>query len=369
MKNVITLDYSHKVLNTNQTIDLIDSLRGQKNIEKIDLSYNKIYKRATVTIAKYMNVNSDIINLNINNNYIGNGIENILKEINHNDNFKVLKAQNNSIEHIPEIRSQVGLVYLDLSSNKLSHVSIKNISEFIKKNKTIRYLKLNSISENTRSLALIFDAIDQNSSLTHIELSNNKIDQNCILSLSRALKKNGTLSYINISNCGINDISVLTEALNNHNKLECLILKDNCIGNDGAIDFSRSLIKNLSLLQLDLSDNNIYNSGAISLAISLIVNTTLKYLNLSKNNISDKGVIELVKSCDNLDLLDLTNNSMGKRGSQCLINARKRTLNRHLLETITVMPVELIDMILHYTTEEREIDDNLCVVNIKNLKY
>jgi len=367
MKGVIFLDYSNGLFNTNQVIELIKSLKGDKNIEKIDLSNNKIYKDAAEVIGKYINSRDSLINLNINNNHIGSrGIQNIIEGINHNDNFRVLKAKNNDIIDICEIRSHVKLSHLNLSLNKLSCSSLRSISIFLKGNCTIQKLILNSVTDHPKDMIALFDALCCNRSLRSLEIRDNPIDENSMLSLSRAIRINDTLEFLDISNCEITEIHTLTEALSTNNTLNTLIMGYNNIGNDGAIDISRALVKNRSLRKIDLKDNGIYNSGAVAFSIALEVNKTLKEIDFSQNNISDKGVIELMKSGDKLKLLNLTKNSIGKTGVQSLIGARKRRIHCQLLESITTMPVELIDLILDYRDGE-EMDP--LIYNIDNLKY
>lgn len=133
---------------------------------------------------------------------------------------------------------------------------------------------------------------------------------------------------------------VLAEAIAAHKFLFKLVLKGNCIGNNGTFFFAKSLEINKSLKTLDLSNNSVSAQGFKALFSALKNNHTLTYLNVSGNSMDQNDVAKQDQKnqdddfgskfladalCSNTTLktLDISNNFISYEGAQAILNAVK----------------------------------------------
>ena len=159
---------------------------------------------------------------------------------------------------------------------------------------------------------------------------------------------NRTLTHFDLSenNIGALGTEVICMALQSNHAMTCLILRDNTIGDSGAVALAEALKSpstqlsylhlagcnitslgveilagalqtNRSLTHLNLSRSSI-SCSAIALAVALQLNRNLTHLDLSFNQISDKEAIQLAQTLldknNTLAYLDLIGNYIGAEG-------------------------------------------------------
>jgi len=113
--------------------------------------------------------------------------------------------------------------------------------------------------------------------------------ENYLRSLSDAEQN---LVVLDLTGCGI-DTSVacmIAEALPQHDTLQLLCLKDNPVGDLGALSIADGLRDNGSIEKVDLSGADIGSVGAAAIGDALKTNKSLKELRLGNNHITKDGV-------------------------------------------------------------------------------
>ena len=121
------------------------------------------------------------------------------------------------------------------------------------------------------------------------------------------------------------------------NKLMCIEemrFHGNNISAEGVVALADGLKSCSNLQHLDLSTNNIGDKGAVALADGLKSCSNLQLLYLSANNIGAKGAVALadgLKSCSNLQDLILSANNIGDEGAVALADGLKSCCNLQYL--------------------------------------
>ena len=121
------------------------------------------------------------------------------------------------------------------------------------------------------------------------------------------------------------------------NKLKCIeemCFHGNNIGAEGAVALADGLKSCSNLQYLDLSANNISAEGAVALADGLKSCCNLRHLDLSDNNIGAEGAVALadgLKPCCNLRHLDLCTNNIGTEGAVSLADGLKSCSNLQVM--------------------------------------
>jgi Ran GTPase-activating protein (RanGAP) involved in mRNA processing and transport len=144
------------------------------------------------------------------------------------------------------------------------------------------------------------DGLDMTPSLscTIISLTNNKIDDNMAILLSKKLKYISGLEalylhYNEITNVGIIAISLAMQQL--HMNLFNINVRNNKIGDDGAIELARTLNKMSRLTYLNIGNNKIGNAGLIAISNALRDKKAIAELHVDNNLVNDTAVVKLVK--------------------------------------------------------------------------
>ena len=156
-----------------------------------------------------------------------------------------------------------------LNYSKINFVSdnnkiqdIINLSPFLKFFRNLSHLNISRInsSNNKTALYIFLGNICFLNNLTYLCLNHNYLDKDAVSYLSFSLK--------NLSN------------------LIILLLRNNCICDEGVMLIINCFEKMVYLKELDLGQNKITNIGADNLAKNIMKLKTIKNLILDKNNIS-----------------------------------------------------------------------------------
>ncbi|CAF3388753.1 unnamed protein product [Rotaria sp. Silwood2] len=126
----------------------------------------------------------------------------------------------------------------------------------------------------------------------------------------------------------------VTEALRDNTKIVALDLQSDKIGDKGVKYIADALQNNTTLEELDLRLNNIGEKGAQDLFNALQNNRTLKKLHLTGNKNDQCILVEKairIKHKKVLTSFDLRKNQIGNEGVNCFVNALKNNTNlKHL---------------------------------------
>jgi len=127
------------------------------------------------------------------------------------------------------------LEQLNISFNRLTAKSIKEIMEALKVNTNIRKLKLNGNSIDSESAKYIGDCLNVNNGIEYITLRDNLIGAGFDY-ISQSLRKNTKLKYLNLSSNSITDeaFTRFAQHLSYNSSLKIIKLKNNSISRKQA---------------------------------------------------------------------------------------------------------------------------------------
>jgi hypothetical protein len=94
---------------------------------------------------------------------------------------------------------------------------------------------------------------------------------------------------------GTEEAGIFARLLVANQNLKSLVLRNNHIGDAGALELSAALRQNKTLERLDLTMNGIGSDGATALADALVANDALKDLDLGDNSIGDDGATSIAE--------------------------------------------------------------------------
>lgn len=303
-------------------------VRVNLNRERGNTSSPKVGSKGAKTLAKALNTNTTVQNLNIKGNSIGlkgakdlsdvlntnqslslveldigennikdEGLKLLTVSLTNNTSLRVLHLDSNGITkrgaiYIDQIiKEKTSITDLTISGNKLGKAGMQTIVEALETTKTLEHLGISRISLGTKGVPFLVKALNVNESITILDISGNNLKDDGITSLLEALKKNQSITKLNISDNHITRKSAetLSRVLFKENKtLRFPDLSDNNLGKKGAPFIGEGLKENHSIMTLKLSNNSFGSTGAINIFDAMPVNQCLSFLDLSKNRIKDK---------------------------------------------------------------------------------
>ena len=230
-------------------------------------------------------------------------IKSICEALNLNKTAEILLLRKNGIdsEGAKYLSISLGLnkslTQIDLSFNTFHSEGFEDLSKAISRNKKLLDIDLTRINNNldTKYINLFLGNLQKNKFLTKINLSKNRLNHLSAKLLSNLLVSNKSLTHLNLKNNNLRKLGAfhISEALERNDTLTYLNLSKNIIKDRGATSVSKIFQKNKSLCVLDLSENYITDEGARFLFSSLEKNDSATKLNLQKNKIS-KSFFELM---------------------------------------------------------------------------
>lgn len=265
----------------------VSDLRGDPNVVELGLTGRELLDISAIVIAAYLETNSHLTRLELENNKIKN----------------------------------VGAKAFGETLRKNTHLRIINIhkrihvSEFHAKKK--RRLPWYNKDYNDQDLLIIGCLLLNNTQLTYVDLSRNKIADTGAKAISKALESNATIVRLelyrnHISDVGIRDIAL---SLKENAVLSFLDLSSNRMHDAGAEKIGELLSSNSALQTVYLAGNNIADVGAKAIGKALKINTSVTSLWLRNNKIKDNGMNEIKKGLkvnSNIIVIDLRWNEIGE---------------------------------------------------------
>ena len=243
--------------------------------------------------------------------------------------------------------------HYNFSSNAMSDIGIKLLTNFLQTNKKVLLcvitLDLSFNCLTSHSATAISDVI-QKGTLVTLDLSCNNLGESGIAKISEGLKVNLTLKTLSLSlnDIGANGAKSLATALCYNHTLEHLDIGNNEIMDDGAIaigecfKISGGNNNNLTCIKsLNLSSNCL-TLHSITAITTIIQEGPLTSLSLSYNKVGESGACEISKALQaNLTLkrLYLSGNAIGVRGALSIAVA---LCHNHILEILCIRDNEIL---------------------------
>ena len=325
----------NKIINGNKK-KIIEAIKINKTLQKLDASFTKIYECLTSDLIK---INKSLKELNISNNSItSNGAKEIATAIRVNTTLENLDLSCNMLSDegasfISEgLKRNIALKELNMSTNHITSEGIKYIAEIIQVNTTLEKLDISCNMLSDEGASFISEGLKRNIALTELNMSTNKITSEGIKYIAEIIQVNSTLEKLDISCNMLSDegASFISEGLKRNIALTELNMSTNKITSEGAKYIAEIIQVNSTLEKLDLSDNAISNDGAIAISDSLQFNISLQELSMSRNEITSEGTKEIttaIKVNDTLKQLDLSINKINDEGANFLSDGLKNNIS------------------------------------------
>ena len=369
-------------------------------VEDLDLSLNLLCDKEISSIIEYLKINSTLCKLNLSSNKITDeGAKRLAEGIQVHVTLQKLNLSGNEIadegaKGLGEaIQVNITLQELNISSNKISDEGVKGLGEAIQVNMTLQELNISSNQITDEGAKRLAEAIQVNRTLQGLNISQNWISKEGVMRIVEACTINRTLhklvcTHNNLSKSGL---AVINEYIKKENAVQifyaswnsigtkgewtrgnrlafkiifvlldmqqtmqsdygnikeelcytdeitdpkyvkqllqcCLdeqyvILTDTAMTDDEMSIFCDCLMNNRTLTELNLSSNKITDEGAKRLAEAIKVNTMLQSLDISHNTISDDGISSIsdcLKINSTLCKLNLSSNKITDEGAKKL---------------------------------------------------
>ncbi|KAJ8610118.1 hypothetical protein CTAYLR_007102 [Chrysophaeum taylorii] len=322
--------------------DFLSSQQGACRITKLDLSANSIGETGGLPLARAMEVNTSLTDIDLSDNgltpAVGTALADALCELVESgfvarpahcvrlalakneigtdaarDIFFALRSpvtqeinlSHNDIgpdagESVSEClrRNTIQWRSLNLASNKLCKDGVNPIFWALRRNSSLAYLSLadnnvgpdfgterDEIGDYGNSCAA---AIEHNYALVSLDLAENGISFECGIGVTQALKENPALTELNFEGNHLDHQSgiAIADKLEDDGNLRSLILSRNDIGWEGGLAIATKLEANKALLYLDLSFNSLGTNGptaGVALADMICKNAYLRHLDCEGN--------------------------------------------------------------------------------------
>ncbi|CAG8490917.1 7013_t:CDS:2, partial [Gigaspora rosea] len=294
-KTTLTGRYKYKSkydkARTLKVTNLMEALKINKTLKKLDLSSNYIRLEVGKDLAKALMSNKFITELNLNDN-------DIVRELS---------------ESLIDILINNNITSIGLRSTKISAEMVIKLSQGLKSNKIkLRYLNLSRNEINGDAMEELVEALEENTSLKNLDLSNITGAGQIGRELAKSLEKNRTLKTLNLSNCNIRNgvVNALKKALQTNDTLTDLDLSYNALPMNNLM---KTLETNKSLTKLNISHRDFHLEEVEALANALKINNTLTHLYISKTMDDPKignALFEAFEVNEKLTDLDLSSNNI-----------------------------------------------------------
>jgi Ran GTPase-activating protein (RanGAP) involved in mRNA processing and transport len=325
---------------------------NNETVTIIDLSCQNITHAALEHLSEYLNKNSKISRLILDNNLIDDvGIVRLINIIKNNESIKSISLKNNKLSNYGfdallkflnindslneidigdgeleiEYKREIDKVFLaksilsKLNKNLGEIIAIKcddigdsgaiYVAGYIRSAESIKHVSLVNCGMSNKGIIAILDALGGNKSICSIDLTDNNIvngGDEVVKSIKKLLKINGSITSFNINWNQVNNNEAKDE-------VDALLLVN-------------SALKNKKGDNIDLSNKNITDIGAISVAEYVRNNKSIQHVNLSNCNISNKGIMAILDALednDSIDSINLTDNNIVNGGDEVAKSIKK----------------------------------------------
>ena len=227
--------------------NIFKALEYNNSLKLLNTGYNILNNTEYYNLCNMLKVNTSINSLYINNTF------NEIKEFNHDysELFNILKF-NNSIQE------------LSIISNEMNKKEIKNLSEMLKYNISLKKLMIDAYCIPYNDWFLIYKSLEFNNNLEKLHLYNNKLSINDadkrynLYLLCKSLYFNKSIKYLYISNINPKDIDLIANLLKYNHHIKDIFLTE-CLSK--GINYDINIVNDLKNKIKELTNFNktLYN--------------------------------------------------------------------------------------------------------------
>lgn len=254
---------------------LCSSLKDNKALKTLALSYNELDDHGGVHLSHMLVRNRGLTKLHLGANHFSEMTAGYLG---------VALAKNNALQ------------FLDLSRNYLKSGGVWPLAVSLMHNKALKTIDLrhNNITESATDT--LCELIRENTSIQTMRLSGNPFNDRAIVHLARQLEMNTTLKDLELNDVRMtgHGFKALCRALMKNKTMEKISLNKNPIRSHALKWFARLLKENTSLQTVGLSECEIGREGCVYIAEGIQSNGTLNELDLKSNEIDIPGILVIL---------------------------------------------------------------------------
>ena len=245
---------------------------------------------------------------------------------------------------------------LMLGDNNIS--SVRDISTAVINTNTVKVLHMWGNGLRTEEASAISDMM---TCLEELYIRDNKLGDDGAVTISEGITKTNTLRVLDIIDNNITSTGATAiNSLLHNTSLEVLHMGYNAIGQDGATGIAQVITNNKTLKELNICKCEITSTEAIAIANGLLHNTSLEVLDMSNNAIGQDGATAIAQAITNnktLKKLSLWGDTIDDESAMIIM----RSLNHNNSITELEFPDKLED---NYSVK-REVDN----INSTRNKY
>ena len=270
--------------------DLANAIKNNPSLEEIFLSNNNLKSSASMILQALKQTSKLKVLEFSGNNITGQVAEDLADVIRKNSNLEQLNLENNKLGPsavivLEALMQNSKLKSLNLNSNNMTSKVVEYLANVIKSNCYLNRLGL-AYNMLGPSSAVIFQALKATHKLKTLYLHNNYMTGHVAVDLANVIKNNLDLETVSLScNSLKSSASVILKALKENCKLKILDLSGNNMTGQIVEDLAY-IVKNNPNLEQFYSKNNELGQSALVLLQALAENCTLKRLNLNGNSMT-----------------------------------------------------------------------------------
>jgi len=245
------------------------------------------------------------------------------------DNENLIKVVKAALSHFRCFElADMKLIGTNLIRYLSTHMAMSEINPALS-NTMLGRLEMREVDLSTEQAYIFSEGISKTTSLRELSLCSVTMDSQGFRKLALGFRANKSIENLQIVRCQLHDrqVSMLAEALSNHDRLNELDLTGNYCRDFGLKSLSRLLsMKNCELRVLKLNDQyyNMITTSEVDqstlrveyLLEGLQQNTSLQELQLSRNELTDvDALLSILWKCPTLKTLDLLGNNITQLAS------------------------------------------------------
>jgi Ran GTPase-activating protein (RanGAP) involved in mRNA processing and transport len=252
-KSIQILDLSFKDIRELEFESLMKFLKNYPALKRLSLYVNDFTYNKSVAIGNMLKKNTTLQSLDISCIIPGGNMD-------YSKNFSVIAKS---------LQNNTTLTELNVSNNYIDNYDVRILMESIKKSPTLKKLDISKNDLKSDGLLYLSNIIFQGFSLKSLDISDNDVGNKYIENLLKALKEHKIIIDLNLSNNHINDDSVenITNFLKKDNSLKELYLQKNNITEKGILSIVTEAVNSNGLKYLNLKKNSMILSEEIKLKI------------------------------------------------------------------------------------------------------
>lgn len=296
----------------------------------------------------------------------------VLEKIRSNDEHELVLGHNMDWKQATELakcmKNNTSVVRLDLYNNRFGPDGVVALAHMLRFNTTLTHLDVGLNEICLDGATALSKALVVNETLKTLHMSAcNSMETKGVRHFFRRLKKNKSLTLLDVSLCGVDgdSASYVADLLKApHPKLQCLILRNNFLKDEGVKMVVEGIVANSTLTSLDVSlcrfgnealrilcenlhcvsqlsveDNDLDVESAKIIANCALKKGKLKSLSVASNCLGSEGTEIICQSLmDNRTLthLNLNCNAIGAHGVVSVCRMIRRDDNATTMRSLTL---------------------------------